>query len=140
MRTLITPDMCDREILAVSDEALIANARQAVRGVKRAARAMFYGIASGAELVEVTDPVEGVEYFTGEDGVPCLWVEKVTKFPKSRGSKSKYKHHRNYNPAAHDNMIVKVGTPGSRERLDALRDQYAAIEAGKHDVSPFRDE
>jgi hypothetical protein len=110
-----------------------------IRDAQLAARKMFYGIASGAELVEVANPVEGVEYFIGEDGTPCLWVEKVTKFPKSRGSKAKHKHHRNYNPAAHDNMIVKAGTPGSKERIDALRDQYAAITASGHEVSPFRD-
>lgn len=37
-----------------------------------------------------------------------------------------------------DNMIVKVGKPGSRERVEALRSQYEAIETLKEEVSPFR--
>jgi hypothetical protein len=36
-----------------------------------------------------------------------------------------------------DNMIVKVGKPGSRERVDALVNQYAAILADGCEVSPF---
>lgn len=111
-----------------------------IRNAQLAARKMFYGIANGAELVEVTgELIEGVEYFIGEDGVPCIWVEKVQKFPKSRGSKAKHKHDPRLNVAATDHMIVKTGKPGSQERLDALRDQYAAIEASCQDVSPFLD-
>jgi hypothetical protein len=36
-----------------------------------------------------------------------------------------------------DNMIVKVGKPGSRERVEALANQYAAILADGCEVSPF---
>ncbi|NDB60067.1 hypothetical protein EB001_16700 [bacterium] len=36
-----------------------------------------------------------------------------------------------------DRMIVKVGKPGSRERVDALASQYAAILAHGEEVSPF---
>lgn len=36
-----------------------------------------------------------------------------------------------------DTMIVKVGQPGSRERVEALRSQYEAIEACGESVSPF---
>jgi hypothetical protein len=36
-----------------------------------------------------------------------------------------------------DHMIVKVGKPGSRERVDALASQYAAILAHGEEVSPF---
>lgn len=110
-----------------------------IRNAQLAARKMFYGIANGAELVDVhdQDAIEGVEYFVGDDGRRCIWVETVQKFPKPRGSKAKFKHHRNYNPAAPDNMIVKTGKPGSQARKDALRDQYAAIEASGQDVSPF---
>lgn len=36
-----------------------------------------------------------------------------------------------------DNMIMKVGKPGSRERVDALAAQYAAIMACGEEVSPF---
>jgi hypothetical protein len=34
-------------------------------------------------------------------------------------------------------MIVKVGKPGSRERVEALRSQYDAIAAMGEEVSPF---
>jgi hypothetical protein len=36
-----------------------------------------------------------------------------------------------------DTMIVKVGKPGSRERVEALRSQYDAIAAMGEEVSPF---
>jgi hypothetical protein len=36
-----------------------------------------------------------------------------------------------------DHMIVKVGKPGSRERVEALRAQYEAITAHGEEISPF---
>ena len=36
-----------------------------------------------------------------------------------------------------DTMILKVGKPGSRERVEALRSQYDAIAAMGEEVSPF---
>ena len=36
-----------------------------------------------------------------------------------------------------DSMIVKVGKPGSPERVEALADQYAAIMAHGEEISPF---
>jgi len=36
-----------------------------------------------------------------------------------------------------DTMILKVGKPGSRERVEALKDQYQAIMANNAEVSPF---
>jgi hypothetical protein len=36
-----------------------------------------------------------------------------------------------------DTMIVKVGKPGSRERVEALIQQYEAIAACGEEVSPF---
>jgi hypothetical protein len=36
-----------------------------------------------------------------------------------------------------DTMILKVGKPGSRERVEALRSQYEAIAANNEEVSPF---
>jgi hypothetical protein len=36
-----------------------------------------------------------------------------------------------------DTMIVKVGQPGSRERVEAFRLQYEAIEASGEELSPF---
>lgn len=38
-----------------------------------------------------------------------------------------------------DLMIVKVGKPGSRERMEALANQYAAIMACGEEVSPFEE-
>jgi hypothetical protein len=36
-----------------------------------------------------------------------------------------------------DTMIVKVGKPGSRERVEALRNQYEVIAASGNEVSAF---
>lgn len=36
-----------------------------------------------------------------------------------------------------DSMIVKVGKPGSKDRVNALADQYAAIMAHGEEISPF---
>lgn len=36
-----------------------------------------------------------------------------------------------------DGMIVKVGKPGSKDRVEALRSQYQAILACNEEVSPF---
>lgn len=36
-----------------------------------------------------------------------------------------------------DTMIVKVGKPGSRERVEALKAQYEAIMAHGEEISPF---
>ena len=36
-----------------------------------------------------------------------------------------------------DSMIVKMGKPGSKERVSALTDQYAAIMAHGEEISPF---
>jgi len=36
-----------------------------------------------------------------------------------------------------DSMIVKVGKPGSKERVAALAEQYAAILAHGEEISPF---
>lgn len=36
-----------------------------------------------------------------------------------------------------DLMIVKVGKPGSRERVEALAAQYAAIQNAGEEISPF---
>ncbi|NDC95297.1 hypothetical protein EBZ38_12295 [bacterium] len=36
-----------------------------------------------------------------------------------------------------DTMIVKMGKPGSRERVEALRSQYEAIDASGENLSPF---
>jgi len=66
--------------------------------------------------------------------------EKVLKFNRKAlrniGKKKKEKVDPRYK-GGDDNMIVKVGKPGSRERVDALASQYAAILAHGEEVSPF---
>lgn len=66
--------------------------------------------------------------------------EKVLKFNRKalrKISKSKVeKVDPRYN-GGDDTMIVKVGKPGSRERVEALRIQYEAISAHGEEVSPF---
>ena len=66
--------------------------------------------------------------------------EKVLKFNRKAlrkiGKKKKEKVDPRYN-GGEDRMIVKVGKPGSRERVDALASQYAAILAHGEEVSPF---
>ena len=43
------------------------------------------------------------------------------------------------NSGGEDTMILKVGKPGSRERVEALRSQYEAVIASGEEVSPFSD-
>jgi hypothetical protein len=66
--------------------------------------------------------------------------EKVIKFNKTAlrnmGKMKKEKVDPRYN-GGDDLMIVKVGKPGSRERVEALANQYAAILACEEEVSPF---
>jgi len=66
--------------------------------------------------------------------------EKVLKFNrkalKSLGKVKKEKTDPRY-IGGDDTMIVKVGKPGSAERVNALASQYAAIMASNNEVSPF---
>ena len=66
--------------------------------------------------------------------------EKVLKFNrkalKQIGKRKVEKVDPRYN-GGDDTMIVKVGKPGSRERVEALRSQYEAITAHGEEVSPF---
>ncbi|NBW16110.1 MAG: hypothetical protein EBR82_49815 [Caulobacteraceae bacterium] len=66
--------------------------------------------------------------------------EKVLKFNRkalrNRGKAKAEKIDPRYN-GGDDTMIVKVGKPGSRERVEALRSQYEAITAQDEEVSPF---
>lgn len=66
--------------------------------------------------------------------------EKVLKFNrkalKNIGKRKVEKADPRYK-GGEDHMIVKVGLPGSRDRVEALRSQYEAIIATGEEVSPF---
>ena len=65
--------------------------------------------------------------------------EKVLKFSRKalrQGGMSKVKVSSRFR-GGDDNMIVPVGEPGSRERVEALRAQYDMILASGEEVSPF---
>jgi hypothetical protein len=66
--------------------------------------------------------------------------EKVLKFNRTAlKNMSKVKIEKadpRYN-GGEDTMIIKVGKPGSRERVEALRSQYEAIDAHGEEISPF---
>ena len=66
--------------------------------------------------------------------------EKVLKFNRKallrKGSRKVSRVDPRYG-GGDDTMIVKVGKPGSRERVEALRSQYEAIAAHNEEVSPF---
>ena len=66
--------------------------------------------------------------------------EKVIKFNRSAMRDSVNVKAEKVDPRmglGEDTMIVKVGKPGSRERVEALRSQYEAIAAMGEEVSPF---
>lgn len=113
-----------------------------IEKAKRQARMIFKGI-SLPMLVEVPDNrvVEGVEYVYGiNDRKRYLVTEKVVKFNRSalkNSSKSKVEKVDARYGGGEDTMIVKVGKPGSSERVEALAAQYAAVMAAGEEVSPF---
>ncbi|MFM8758814.1 MAG: hypothetical protein ACKODS_04635 [Methylophilaceae bacterium] len=66
--------------------------------------------------------------------------EKVLKFNRKalrRLGKSKVEKTDPRLVGGEDTMIIKVGKPGSRERVEALAEQYAAIMAHNEEISPF---
>jgi len=99
-----------------------------IRRAERVARMCFLGIAIPHQP-SLAD---------GEYGP--IRSEKILKFNrtalKNMGKKKKEKVDPRYN-GGEDTMIVKVGKPGSRERVEALRSQYEAISAHHEEVSPF---
>lgn len=99
-----------------------------IENAKRQARMCFLGIAIPCQP-SLADGVYGP-----------IRSEKVLKFNRKalrKGSKAKVeKADPRYN-GGEDTMIVKVGKPGSRERVEALADQYAAILAAGEEISPF---
>lgn len=100
-----------------------------IENAKRQARMCFLGIAIPHQP-SLAD---------GEYGP--IKSEKVLKFNRkalrNMGKVKVEKVDPRYN-GGNDNMILKVGKPGSRERVEALRSQYEAIQASGEEVSPFR--
>ena len=66
--------------------------------------------------------------------------EKVLKFNRRAMREAATEKAEKVDPrygGGEDTMVVKVGEPGSRERVEALRSQYDAIAAMGEEVSPF---
>ena len=115
-----------------------------IENAKRQARMIFKGIAIPM-LVEIPDDRmiedEDAYYVYGVNGGKRYVVsEKVMKFNrtalKNIGKARKEKADPRY-VGGEDTMIVPVGKPGSRERVEALRSQYEAIAAYGEEISAF---
>lgn len=113
-----------------------------IEKAKRQARMIFQGIALPM-LVEIPDSriVEGTDYVYGvNDRKRYLLTEKVVKFNRAalrKGGRAKVEKVDPRYGGGEDTMIAKVGKPGSRERVEALRSQYEAIAAMGEEISPF---
>ena len=97
-----------------------------VEDAKRQARMCFLGIAIPTEVKNI-------------DG-EMIQVEKVLKFNRTALKNIGKRKVKKADPrmlGGDDSMILKVGQPGSRERVEALRTQYEAIAAHGEEVSPF---
>ena len=115
-----------------------------VENAKRQARMIFKGIAIPM-LVEIPDDRmiedEDAHYVYSVDGAKrYLVTEKVLKFNRKalrRAGTVKVEKADPRMVGGEDTMIIPVGKPGSRERVEALRSQYEAIMASGEEVSPF---
>lgn len=97
-----------------------------IRRAERVARSCFLGIAIPCDKS------------TADGGT--IRSEKVLKFNRKalrKIGKSKIDKVDPRVVGMVDTMIVKVGKPGSRERVEALRSQYEAVIASNEEVSPF---
>ena len=97
-----------------------------IENAKRQARMCFLGIAIPTEVKNID----------GEN----IQVEKVLKFNRKALRRLGKKTVEKADPrliGGDDTMIVKVGKPGSRERVEELRSQYEAIAASGEEISPF---
>jgi hypothetical protein len=97
-----------------------------IEDAKRQARMCFLGIAIPTEVKNI-------------DG-EMIQVEKVLKFNRTALKNIGKRKVEKADPrmlGGDDSMILKVGKPGSRERVEALRSQYEAIAAHGEEVSPF---
>ena len=103
-----------------------------IENAKRQARMIFKGIAIPM-LVEIPDDriTEDTDYVYGvSDQKRYIVSEKVLKFNrtalKNIGKVRKEKVDPRY-AGGQDTMIVPVGKPGSRERVEELAKQYGAV-------------
>lgn len=99
-----------------------------IENAKRQARMLFLGIAIPHQPSLVD----------GEYGP--IRSEKVLKFNRKalrNINKSQTEKADSRLIGGNDTMIVKVGKPGSRQRVEALRSQYEAIIAHGEELSPF---
>ena len=97
-----------------------------IENAKRQARMCFLGIAIPCDKTAV-------------DG-SAIRSEKVLKFNRTALRNMGKQKTEKADPrlvGGEDHMIVKVGKPGSPERVDALAAQYAAVMAAGEEVSPF---
>jgi hypothetical protein len=97
-----------------------------IEKAKRQARMCFLGIAIPTEVKNI-------------DG-EMVQVEKVIKFNRTALKDIGKKKIGNVDPrfvGGEDKMIVKVGKPGSRERIEELAKQYSVVT--RHELSPFED-
>ena len=111
-----------------------------IENAKRQARMIFKGIAIPM-LVEIPDDriTEDTDYVYGvSDQKRYVVSEKVLKFNrtalKNLGKVRKTKADPRY-VGGDDTMIVPVGRPGSRERVEELTKQYGAV--AHLEISPF---
>ena len=111
-----------------------------IQAAKRQARMCFKGIA-----IQVRTPVEDAQCIIDVDYVHdvsdhkrYVMTEKVLKFNrtalKNIGKARKEKADPRY-VGGQDTMIVPVGKPGSRERVEELTKQYNAVQ--HLEISPF---
>lgn len=113
-----------------------------IEKAKIQARMCFVGIAVPT-LVRVTDEqaIEDETYVYGvSDRERYTVSEKVLKFNRKALRRLGKVRTEKADPrlvGGDDTMIVKVGKPGSRERVEALRSQYEAIMAHGEEISPF---
>lgn len=113
-----------------------------VRDAERQALMVFKGIAIPM-VVPVPDSrvVDGVDYVSGiQDRGRYVVSEKVVKFNRTALKNIGKRKNENADPrfvGGDDTMIIPVGKPGSRERVEALVSQYAAIMASGEEISPF---
>lgn len=113
-----------------------------IRDAERQARMVFKGIAIPM-VVPVPDSrvVDGVDYVSGiQDHARYVVSEKVVKFNRTALKNIGKRKTENADPrfvGGDDTMIIPVGKPGSRERVEALASQYAAIIGSGEEISPF---
>lgn len=97
-----------------------------IEKAKRQARMCFLGIAISTEVKDI-------------DG-EMIQVEKVLKFNRTALKNIGKAKREKVDPrmvGGEDKMIVKVGNPGSAERVEALIAQYASL--AEDEMSPFED-